>query len=81
MPPSPSPPLPPHLPAIRHIAAPHRTTVRLERVFWLAIDRLAEKTGHTWSEWVATELTGKPAGTGAASWLRVRCLIQSTQGA
>ncbi|MFC7411639.1 ribbon-helix-helix domain-containing protein [Hydrogenophaga atypica] len=78
---SPSPPLPPHLPAIRHIAAPHRTTIRLERVFWLAIDRLAEKTGHTWSEWVATELTGKPDGIGAASWLRVRCLIRSTQGA
>ena len=71
----------PCLPALRHIAAPHRTTVRLERVFWLAIDRLAEKTGHTWSEWVATELTGKPAGIGAASWLRVRCLIRSTQGA
>ena len=81
MPPSLSPPLSPHLPAIRHIAAPHRTTVRLERVFWLAIDRLAEKTGRTWSEWAVTELAGKPAGIGAASWLRVRCLIQSTQGA
>ena len=42
---------------------------------------LAEKTGHTWSEWVATELVGKPVGIGAASWLRVRCLIHSTQGA
>jgi hypothetical protein len=49
-------------------------------VFWLAIDRLAEKTGRTWSEWAVTELAGKPAGIGAASWLRVRCLIQSTQG-
>ena len=35
----------------------------------------------TWSEWVATELVGKPVGIGAASWLRVRCLIHSTQGA
>ena len=66
---------------MRHIAAPHRTTIRLESVFWQAIDTLADKTGRTWSEWVATELTGKPVGTGAASWLRVQCLIQSTQGA
>jgi len=71
----------PYLPALRHIAAPHRTTVKLENEFWLAIDRLAEKTGRTWSEWVATELVGKPVGIGAASWLRVRCLIHSTQGA
>jgi len=35
------------------------------------------KTGIAWSEWVATELTGKPVGIGAASWLRVRCLIQT----
>ena len=79
-----SPPPPssfPCPPALRHIAAPHRTTVRLEREFWLAIDRLAEKTGRTWSDWVATELTDKPVATGAASWLRVRCLIQTTQGA
>jgi hypothetical protein len=40
----------PCLPALRHIAAPHRTTVKLENEFWLAIDRLAEKTGRTWSE-------------------------------
>ena len=71
----------PCLPALRHIAAPHRTTVKLENEFWLAIDRLAEKTGRTWSEWVATELVGTPVGIGAASWLRVRCLIHSTQGA
>ena len=71
----------PCLPALRHIAAPHRTTVKLEKQFWAAIDLLAEKTGRTWSEWVATELTGKPVGIGAASWLRVRCLIHSTQGA
>ena len=71
----------PCLPALRHIAAPHRTTIKLEKQFWVAIDRLAEKTGIAWSEWVATELVGKPVGIGAASWLRVRCLIHSTQGA
>ena len=71
----------PCLPALRHIAAPHRSTVKLENEFWTAIDRLAGETGRTWSEWVATELTGKPMGIGAASWLRVRCLTHSTQGA
>ena len=47
----------------------------------MTFDLLAEKTGRNWSEWVSTELANKPAGTGAASWLRVRCLIQSIQGA
>jgi predicted DNA-binding ribbon-helix-helix protein len=53
----------------------------MEREFWSAIDRLAEKTGRTWSEWAAIELVNKPVGANAASWLRVRCLIHSTQGA
>ena len=79
--PSPFPAFPASLPCTRHIAAPHRTTIRLERAFWQSIDLLAEKTGRTWSDWVATELACKPVGTGAASWLRVRCLIHSTQGA
>ena len=70
-----------HPPPLLHISASHRTTVRLERVFWMTFDLLAEKTGRNWSEWVSTELANKPAGTGAASWLRVRCLIQSIQGA
>ena len=65
----------------RHVSAPHRTTVKLEPAFWSSIELLADQTGHTWSEWVATELGGKPVGIGAASWLRVRCLIHSTQGA
>lgn len=79
--PSPSPASSPSFHALRHISVPHRTTVRLEREFWAAIDMLAVKAGRNWSDWVATELTGKPAGIGAASWLRVRCLIRSTQGA
>jgi predicted DNA-binding ribbon-helix-helix protein len=65
---------------MRHVLAPHRTTIRLESAFWLVIDMLAEQTGRTWSDWVATELVGKPVGTGAASWLRVQCLTQSTKG-
>jgi len=56
-----------------------RTTFRLERPFWTVIDMLANKTGHSWQEWAAIELTNKPAGIGAASWLRVRCL-QTIQG-
>ena len=70
----------PCFPSLRHVSAPHRTTIKLEGVFWQAIDRLADKTGRNWSEWVATELVGKPEGIGAASWLRVRCLIHSTKG-
>jgi len=69
----------PFIHALRLIAAPHRTTVKLENEFWLAIDLLAEKTGRNWSDWVVTELTGKPMGANAASWLRVRCLINSTK--
>ena len=67
--------LPSSYPYLRHVGAPPRTTIKLEGAFWLAIDRLAERTDRTWNEWVATELTGKPVGIGAASWLRVRCLI------
>jgi hypothetical protein len=56
-------PVPPLLsachPCFRHVTAPHRTTFKLETEFWLAIDRLADKPGHSWSEWVATQLTGK----------------------
>ena len=59
----------------------YRTTIRLESEFWASIDLLARKMGRNWSEWVATELTCKPVGIGAASWLRVCCLIYSTQGA
>ena len=70
-----------HRQSIKHVKAPHRTTVRLESEFWTAIELLAKKTGQSWREWVATELVNKPPGTGAASWLRVRCLIQSTQEA
>lgn len=79
--PCPSPLSIPFLPALIPLAAPHRTTIKLESEFWQSIDMLAEKSGRNWSDWVATELGGKPAGTGAASWLRVRCLIQPTQGA
>ena len=59
----------------------NRTTIRLEPEFWSAIDRMASKVGRPWHVWVVAELADKPVGTGAASWLRVRCLIHSTQGA
>ena len=36
-----------HKSQLRHIAAPHRTTVKLENDFRLAIDLLAKKTGRT----------------------------------
>lgn len=67
--------------SLRHIAVPHRTTIRLEEAFWQSIDLLAEKSGRNWRDWVSSELVRKPTGISAASWLRVRCLIHSTQGA
>jgi predicted DNA-binding ribbon-helix-helix protein len=66
---------------VRHLRAPHRTTIKLEKQFWVAIDRLAEKAGHPWEQWALSMLADKPAGAGAASWLRVQALQQSTQGA
>jgi hypothetical protein len=80
--------LPPSLPcllacvtSLRSSPFPRRTTFMLVSVFWLSIDRLADASGLTWSEWATSELVGKPVGIGAARWLRVRCLIQSTHGA
>jgi len=68
--------------SLKLLSAPHgKTTIKLETEFWAAITVLAEKTGQSWQEWAITTLADKPAGTGAASWLRVQCLIQSTQGA
>jgi predicted DNA-binding ribbon-helix-helix protein len=62
---------------VRHIRAPHRTTIKLENTFWAAIDHLAEKAGHPWQQWALSALADKPAGAGAASWLRVQALQQS----
>jgi predicted DNA-binding ribbon-helix-helix protein len=60
---------------LRHVRAPHRTTIRLENQFWAQFDLLAEKSGKNWRELVEGELATKPDGQGAASWLRVRCLL------
>ncbi|OQW85760.1 MAG: hypothetical protein BWK72_20725 [Rhodoferax ferrireducens] len=53
---------------------------RLEKQFWVEIDRLAKKAGRSWQQWVITELANKPESTSAASWLRVRCLQSSLKG-
>jgi predicted DNA-binding ribbon-helix-helix protein len=66
---------------LRHLRAPHRTTVRLEKQFWAEIDRHAKTAGRTWQQWAVKELANKPDGTGAASWLRVRCLLMTKKGA
>jgi predicted DNA-binding ribbon-helix-helix protein len=73
------PPFPSFL--LRHIRAPHRTTIRLEKQFWAQLDRLAKKSGRNWRELVEHELASKPDGQGAASWLRVRCLLLTMKGA
>lgn len=49
--------------------------------FWSQIDRLAEKSGKSWHDWVVAELVAKPDGIGSASWLRVRCLANTVEGA
>ena len=49
--------------------------MRLEKQFWDQIDLLAEKSGRNWRDLVERELENKPIGQGAASWLRVRCLL------
>ena len=66
---------------LRHPQGEKRTTIRLERQFWAQIDLLAKKSGRHWRELVERELTNKPDGQGAASWLRVRCLLLTTKGA
>ena len=60
---------------LRHIGTTQRTTIRMEWQFWAQIDLLANKAGRHWRELVELELTDKPVGHGAASWLRVRCLL------
>ena len=47
----------------------------MEKPFWSQLDLLAEKSGHNSRELVEHELANKPDGQGAASWLRVRCLL------
>ena len=59
----------------RHLVCDEsRTTIALEPVFWMAIDRHAKTEGKSWKQWAADRLTGKPAETGRASWLRVQAL-------
>jgi len=60
---------------LRHVLTDRRTTIRLETQFWKQLDLLAKKSGRNWRELVERELATKPDGQGAASWLRVRCLL------
>jgi len=66
---------------IRLLRSPHWTPVKLEKKqFLVEINRLTDKTWQSWKKWVASTLADKPAESGTVSWLRVRCLRQSTQG-
>lgn len=65
---------------LRHLRGLRPVTLRLESEFWTAIDDLAHRRGQSWREWVAAELAIKPVYANAASWLRVRCLLQSRKG-
>jgi len=76
-------PAPSPLPAVT-LTHPHAsllTTIKLgKNHFSAATDRLAEKARQPWQPWAQVALADKPAGTGAASWLRVKALQQSIQG-
>ena len=60
---------------LRHIGTAQRTTIRMEWQFWAQVDLLATKAGRHWRELVEMELADKPVGHGAASWLRIKCLL------
>ena len=72
-------PLIPCLCSVRHIKAPHRTTVRLENYFWQQIEMVAKNCGMSWRQWAETTLTAKPLGANSASWLRLNCLQSAIQ--
>ncbi len=54
-----------------------RTTIRLGKAWWAAIDTLAEKTGATWQQWVIDAIKTKPEQVGVAGWLRLSVLAAS----
>lgn len=60
---------------LRHIGTAQRTTIRMEWQFWAQVDLLATKAGRHWRELLEMELADKPVGHGAASWLRIKCLL------
>jgi hypothetical protein len=66
---------------LKHIRAPNLTTIRLKEMFLAQIDKLAKKAGQPWQEWAVNELANLLERLSTASWLRVRCLIQSSKGA
>jgi predicted DNA-binding ribbon-helix-helix protein len=77
----PSCPLSALSPCLRHVRAPHRTTIRLEKAYWVEIERLADAAGVTWQDWIERALAKKPDGANSASWLRVICLRHTTRRA
>ncbi len=52
------------------------TTVSLEPVFWLSIERLAATSERPWPDWVTDQLLCAPAGIGRASWLRQAAILE-----
>lgn len=64
---------------VRHLNAPHRTTVRLEDFFWQQIEVVAQSKGLSWRQWAEKTLSEKPSGANSASWLRVNCLLSTKE--
>ena len=61
----------------RHITLnDQRTTIGLEPVFWLSIERLAVSSEKPWPDWVTDQLMCAPSGIGRASWLRQAAMLE-----
>jgi hypothetical protein len=72
--------LPVWSPCLRHFRTAGgslRTTIRLEKAWWAAIDTLAEKNGQDWQQWATDILKTKPEQVGVAGWLRLSVLAAS----
>ena len=66
--------------SVRHLKAPHRTTVRLENYFWEQIDRVAEKKGLSWRHWAENTLSEKTIGRKFSILAKGQLLVQCFGG-
>ena len=58
------------------ISLGEHSTLALEEIFWHEIERLADKEGVSWKQWISTKLKAKPVGEGRASWIRCKAMEQ-----
>ena len=56
-----------------------RTSIALERSFWLAAEWQAVASGMDWREWATAQLKRRPSTIGRGRWLRVSILEGAKQ--